>query len=147
MPTSNSPASPVGAVFTPIRWAKWLVREFRLVPKWGQGATLCDPTAGKGVFVHALMDLASEMDTTVDDRMLSRLFVIEREAKLLEAFHSSFRLKYGREFPRENSLRADVVLQNPGFKFDVLLGNPPWANFNDLPAPYKEALKSAFLEF
>lgn len=147
MPTSNSHASPVGAVFTPLRWAKWLVREFGLVPRWVQGATICDPTAGKGVFIHALMDVAAEMDILVDDRMLSLLSVIEREGRFLEAFHSSFRLKYSREFPRKNSLCADVVLQNPGLKFDVLLGNPPWVNFNDLPAPYKEALKSAFLEF
>ena len=147
MPTSNSHASPIGAVFTPLRWAKWLVREFGLVSRWVQGGTICDPTAGEGVFIHALMDVAAEMDITVDDRMLSRLFVIERESGFLEALHSSFRLKYSREFPRENGLCADVVLQNPGLKFDVLLGNPPWANFNDLPAPYKEALKSAFLEF
>lgn len=147
MPTFNSHASPVGAVFTPLRWAKWLVREFGLVPKWVQGATICDPTAGEGVFIHALMDVAAEMDITVDHRMLSRLFVIEREGSFLEAFHSSFRLKYSREFPLENSLCTDVVLQNPGLRFDVLLGNPPWANFNDLSAPYKESLKTVFLEF
>jgi hypothetical protein len=140
-------ASPIGAVFTPLRWAKWLVREFGLVPKWAQGATLCDPTAGEGAFIHALMDVAAEADISVDDRMLSRLFVIEREALFLERFHTSFELKYRCEFPRENSLCADVVLQNPSLKFDVLLGNPPWANFNDLPASYKESLKSAFLEF
>jgi hypothetical protein len=112
-----------------------------------QGATICDPTAGEGVFIHALMDVAAEMEIAVHERMLSHLFVIEREGRFLETFLSSFLLKYSREFPRENSLCADVVLHNPGIKFDVLLGNPPWANFNDLPPPYKEALKSAFLEF
>ncbi|MBI4658538.1 MAG: SAM-dependent DNA methyltransferase [Verrucomicrobia bacterium] len=147
MRTSNSYARPLGAVFTPLRWAKWLVREFGLAQKWMRGATVCDPTAGEGVFIHALMDVIVEMDIAVDDQMLSRLFVIERETAFLQAFHASFRLKYSREFPRENSLCADVVLRNPGIKFDVLLGNPPWANFNDLPAPYKETLKSAFLEF
>ena len=147
MPISSSHAEPVGAVFTPLRWAKWLVSEFTLVPRWLQGATICDPTAGEGVFIRALMDVAAEMKLAVDDRMLSRLFVIEREGRFLEAFRASFRLEYGREFPRENSLCADVVLQNPGRKFDVLLGNPPWANFNDLPASYKETLKGAFLEF
>lgn len=92
MPTSNSCANPVGAVFTPLRWAKWLVREFGLAPKWAQGATLCDPTAGEGVFIHALMDLAAEMDIVVDDGMLARLFVIEREAVFLERFHAFFNL-------------------------------------------------------
>lgn len=147
MLTSNSHTSLVGAVFTPLRWAKWLVRQFGLVPRWVQGATVCDPTSGEGAFIHALMDVAAETGISVDSRLLSRLFVIERETAFLSAFHSSFRLKYNREFPRENSLCADVVLQNPGRKFDVLLGNPPWANFNDLPSPYKEGLKSAFLEF
>ena len=80
---SNSADKPVGAVFTPLHWAKWLVREFRIVSKWVEGATVCDPTAGEGVFAHALMDEAAQMGIGVSDQMLERLFLIEREGSFI----------------------------------------------------------------
>jgi len=145
MPNSSSSDKPVGAVMTPLRWAKWLVRESGFASKWAQGATICDPTAGRGVFAGALMDVASEDGMDVDDAMLSRLFLIEREPAFLREFLESFRLKYNRLFPNQNTICADIVLENPSRKFDLLVGNPPWANFNDLPAAYRESLKSSFI--
>ena len=145
MRDSNLYDKPVGAVMTPLRWAKWLVRESGFVSKWVQGATICDPTAGRGVFVHALVDVAGEDGVEVDDMMLSRLSLVEREAVFLREFHESFRFKYNRAFPKQNTVCADIVLENPGRKSDLLVGNPPWANFNDLPAAYRESLKSAFI--
>ena len=147
MDTQNSSSNdkPVGAIMTPLRWAKWLVRESGFVSKWMQGATICDPTAGRGVFVNALIDVASEDGVEMDDAMLLRLFLVEREAAFLREFHESFQFKYKRIFPKENTVCADIVLENPGRKFDLLVGNPPWVNFNDLPPGYKEQLKSEFI--
>jgi hypothetical protein len=122
------------------------VREFHVVSKWMNGATICDPTAGQGVFVHALIDEATQLGISVTDEMLGRLFLIEREAKFIEKFHRAFHRKYDRDFPEQNMVCADVVLHNPKNKFDILVGNPPWANFNDLPEAYKEMLKSVFIE-
>ena len=136
----------MGAVFTPLRWAKWLVREFGIVSKWVDGAKVCDPTAGAGVFAHALMDEAARMGMEVSDQMLARLFLIERERSFIRDFQSAFRTKYVRDFPEGNTICTDIVLHNPGQRFDILLGNPPWVNFNDLPFAYKEALKSIFIE-
>lgn len=130
---------------TPLRWAKWLVRESGFVSKWAAGATICDPTAGRGMFASAMLDVASEDGLDVNDAMLSRLFLVEREAAFLREFHESFRLKYNRSFPKQNTMCADIVLENPRRKFDSLIGNPPWVNFNDLPAGYKERLKHAFI--
>jgi hypothetical protein len=130
---------------TPLRWAKWLVRESGFVSKWAAGATICDPTAGRGVFACAMLDVASEDGLDVNDAMLSRLFLVEREAAFLREFHESFRLKYNRSFPAQNTMCADIVLENPRRRFDSLIGNPPWVNFNDLPSAYKERLKSAFI--
>ncbi len=143
---SNLADKPVGAVFTPLHWAKWLVREFRVVSKWADGATVCDPTAGEGVFAHALMDEAAQMGISVSDQMLERLFLIERESKFIQDFHPAFKLKYGRSFPKKNTICTDIVLHNPRQRFDILIGNPPWANFNDLPAAYKVVLKSVFIQ-
>jgi hypothetical protein len=141
----NSHDKPIGAVMTPLRWAKWLVRESGFVSKWKQGATICDPTAGRGVFAHALVDVASEDGIEVDEGMLARLFLIEREAAFLREFHESFQFTYRRIFPKQNTTLADIVLNNPSPRFDLLVGNPPWANFNDLPLAYRESLKSAFI--
>ena len=145
MRDSSSNDQPVGAVMTPLRWAKWLVRESGFVSKWAAGATVCDPTAGRGVFVNALIDVANENGIEVGDKMLSRLFLIERESAFLQEFHESFRLKYNRSFPNQNMVCADIILENPRRRSDYLLGNPPWVNFNDLSRTYKEQLKSAFI--
>jgi hypothetical protein len=130
---------------TPLRWAKWLVRENNLAAKWIEGATICDPTAGRGAFAHALIDVACENNVDVTNEMLSRIFLIEREPTFIKEFRDSFELKYSRKFPTNNFTCADIVLENPRHKFDFLVGNPPWVNFNDLPHAYKERLKSAFI--
>ena len=106
---------------TPLRWAKWLVREFRIVSKWVDGATVCDPTAGQGVFVQALMDEAAQIGISVSDETLQRLFLIERESRFIRDFHSAFQLKYSRDFPKNNTLCTDIVLLNPRQRFEFLL--------------------------
>jgi hypothetical protein len=143
--SSSLPDNQVGAVFTPLRWAKWLADRFDLVSKWLGGATVCDPTAGEGVFIHALTSLAAERGIEVDESMLSRLFLMEADAPALERFRSSFRFKHSRDFPERNIFWRDIILDNPGHRFDILVGNPPWANFNDLPDAYKEVLKPEFI--
>jgi len=138
---------PIGAVFTPLRWAKWLVEQAGLVGRWAGGATLCDPTAGNGAFAYALMDLAASAGIEVDDTMLSRLYLIEQQPKFLREFEAGFQLKYHRSFPKSSLMNADILMSNPKRRFDFLAGNPPWVNFNDLPLGYKEAIKPHFLEY
>jgi hypothetical protein len=147
MQNSLSPVKPIGAVFTPLRWGKWLVEQADLPRRWADGATVCDPTAGTGAFACALMDAAIAKRIEVDDRMLSRLYLIEQQAKFLREFQSGFRFKYRREFPETNLIHTDIILSNPKRRFDFLVGNPPWINFNDLPSPYKEATKPRFLDY
>src|SRR2546422_4842237 len=74
----SAPPKPIGAVFTPLRWAKWLVDQTDLHRRWAEGATVCDPTAGNGAFAYALMDCAMAKGIEVDDKMLSRLYLIEQ---------------------------------------------------------------------
>ena len=38
-----------GRVFTPLKWAKWVIEKYDLLTKWKQGATIIDPTCGQGV--------------------------------------------------------------------------------------------------
>lgn len=147
MQSSRSPDKPIGAVFTPLKWAKWVVQTFGVVEKWLSGASVCDPTAGEGAFAFALIDLAESMGAIVDDTLLNRLYLIEREACFVEAFKERFRRRYAREFPAGNIFCADVILNCPSIRADVLIGNPPWVNFPDLDHDYKEAIKPFFLEY
>jgi hypothetical protein len=72
---------------------------------------------------------------------------MEQQPKFLREFEVGFRLKYQRDFPKNNLIHADIILSNPKRRFDFLVGNPPWVNFNDLPPGYKEATKPHFLEY
>ena len=139
--------TPIGAVFTPVEWGKWFVRELNIVEKWVNGASICDPTAGDGAIINAIMDVAIEDDIKINDDMLSRLFLIEIEEAFLKEFVKNFNKKYQRKFPQSNIICADTVLNNPNIKFDLLIGNPPWVSFSDLPNKYKELLKPKFIEY
>jgi len=146
MRNSRSSDNPIGAVFTPLRWAKWLVQEFGIAQKWLNGATICDPTAGEGVFVFALIDEAKALGARIDEALLSHIFLIERSNHFIETFKRRFKVRQGVEFPAANIVHADVVLDTLAIKADVLVGNPPWINFTDLEADYKEVLKPFFLQ-
>jgi len=124
-----------------------LVEQADLPRRWAEGATVCDPTAGNGAFAYALMDCAMAKCIEVDDKMLSRLYLIEQQVKFLKEFRAGFHLKYRREFPEANLIQSDIILSNPKRRFDFLAGNPPWINFNDLPSRYKEAIKPHFLAY
>jgi hypothetical protein len=93
------------------------------------------------------MDTSITAGIEVDDEMLSRLCLMEQQPKFLREFETGFRLKYQRDFPKRNLIHADIILSNPKRRFDFLVGNPPWANFNDLPPGYKEATKPHFLGY
>jgi len=147
MHASLSPAKPIGAVFTPLRWARWLVEQTGLLQHWARGATVCDPTAGNGAFAYALMDAADSAGVEVDDQMLSRLCLFEQQSKFLQEFQTGFHFKYRRPFPHANLLHTDIILANPKHRFDFLIGNPPWINFSDLPSAYKEATKPYFVDY
>ncbi len=137
----------VGAVFTPIKWAKWLIREFNIHTKWINGASVFDPTAGDGSFIFALIESAEETGIKINSDILSRLFYSEKEEKYASEFSAKFISKYNKPFPPQNLFINDIILNPPDMKFDILVGNPPWVNFNDLKNEYKETLKKYFIEY
>jgi hypothetical protein len=146
MSVSPSTTSSIGAVFTPEKWALWLIEQYQVVQRWREGATICDPTGGKGAFLLALVEATKKSGCLISKHDLDRLFIIERSLPLLETFSSEFERRFRMIFPEENIFHADVIINNPSCKVDFLIGNPPWVNFNELPSDYKTSLKSHFLE-
>lgn len=135
----------VGQVFTPAPWAEWLVRRWGILDAWAGGATICEPTAGQGAFALALFKLARSNGIRITSELLSRLTLIEIYPPHIEAFKLKAKQEFDIEFPSLQLLGLDVITNPPDSKYDILLGNPPWSNFTDLPDPYKERLKPYFI--
>ena len=142
---SHSHAVEVGQVFTPLRWAEWLINRWGIFDAWIDGASVCDPTAGQGAFALALFRLARSRGVRVSSDLLSRLTLIEVRSSHLRAFRYKARRDFGIDFPASQLLALDVITSPPNVEYDILCGNPPWANFADLPDSYKEKLKPYFL--
>ncbi len=135
----------VGQVFTPIKWAEWLIERWGIFDAWIDGASVCDPTAGQGAFALALFRLAKLRGVRMSPELLSRLTLIEVRASHLQAFQRKARRNFAVDFPASQLLALDVITNPPNTDYDILFGNPPWANFADLSDSYKERLKSYFV--
>ena len=136
----------IGQVFTPLKWAEWLINRWNIFEAWLDGAHVCDPTAGEGVFPLAMLHIARQRGVSITPERLSRLTLIEREPSLLEQFRENVKREFGVDFPTTQIFCQDVITEAHNGKYDILVGNPPWANFGDLPTAYKALLKPFFLE-
>ena len=136
----------IGRVFTPVRWAGWLLERYDVYNAWRNGATIIDPTCGQGAFFFALMKIAQRKNEKVHRRELSRLFGVEINPSDRTSFFTAFEEEYGITFPEENFICADFLRFGARERFDIAIGNPPWANFTNLPDDYKERVKHDFIE-
>lgn len=138
---------PIGVVFTPSKWATWLINRNRIDDAWIDGATILDPTCGEGQFLLSLIDAAIHRGFSVQNLPINNLFGIERNEKYLRAFLARCKQCFGIDFPESNLQCSDLLLDRVRLKADILLGNPPWQNFADLPAQYKKRIKPLFLQY
>jgi hypothetical protein len=133
--------------FTPRTWAIQLAEENGIVDAWLAGATVLDPTCGRGDLLLGLMTSATRRGCSASELPVQRLFGVEREPTFLRALVSDARREFGLEIPRENLQRADFLQDEIQFSADVLFGNPPWINFCDLIDDEKAALKPLFMRY
>ncbi|MDP8228971.1 MAG: hypothetical protein P9M15_05910 [Candidatus Electryoneaceae bacterium] len=137
----------IGAVFTPRKWTEWLINRYNIVDGWLGGSSVLDPTCGKGEFLAALVRIALSQGVPEQSLPLNRLFGIEREEQYLNDFRCHFQAEFGFDFPTDNLICADIILQTVPIRADILIGNPPWCNFADLPDDYKEMIKPAYIDY
>ena len=135
----------IGEIFTPLAWAKWLINKWAIFDAWIDGAHICDPTAGKGAFVLALLDIARHRGVPITPERLSRLTLIEMNASHLAWFRKNVKQRFGVNFPASQLFCQDVIMESHPGTYDILIGNPPWMNFTDLPSDYKARIKPFFL--
>ena len=136
----------IGQIFTPLKWAEWLINKWNIFDAWCDGAHICDPTAGQGVFPLALLHIARRRGIPITAERLSRLTLIEIVPAHLERFKENVYREFGVDFPAAQLFCQDVITESHAGQYDVLVGNPPWANFGDLPPAYKTRLKPYFLQ-
>lgn len=135
----------IGQVFTPVPWAKWLIQKWEVFDAWVDGARICDPTAGQGAFALALFEIAKDRGVDITPALLSRLKLIDSTVSNLVEFMNVAKLNFNVKFPASNLIIADIILDPIADQFDILIGNPPWQNFADLPDPYKAKIKPIFI--
>jgi len=123
----------------------WLINRWKIFDAWLDGASVCDPTAGQGVFALAMLHIARRNGIPITRERLSRLTLIEIVSSHLERFRKDVKREFGINFPRSQVFCQDVITDKHERKYDILVGNPPWANFSDLPDAYKEHLKPFFI--
>lgn len=136
----------IGQVFTPLKWAEWLINRWGIFEAWLDGAHICDPTAGAGAFPLAMLHIARQKGVTITPERLSQLTLIEIVPSYLEQFRENVKSEFGINFPTSQIFCQDVITEAHAGKYDILIGNPPWVNFGDLPTTYKERVKPFFLQ-
>ena len=136
----------IGQVFTPLKWAEWLINRWNIFEAWLDGSHICDPTAGQGAFPFAMLHIARKRGIAITSERLSRLTLIEIVPSHLEQFRENVKREFGIDFPISQIFCQDVIMEAHEGKYDILVGNPPWANFGDLPTAYKAHIKPFFLQ-
>ena len=135
----------IGVVFTPREWAQFAIQKFGIFDRWIKGDTIFDPTIGSGDLLLALIHLGIEKGYSIKSLPTDRLFGNELNlanySNAINRFQTEFNLDLGANLTNKD------LLQLPSHKFDIILGNPPWINFNDLPELYKHEIKDRFHEF
>jgi hypothetical protein len=137
---------PIGRVFTPLDWACWLIESSGAFDVWRNGGTVLDPTCGDGSFLEAFLLLGRKLGA-LESESISRIYGNEIVESDKEKFLQRAYRQYAVSFPEENFTSVNFLTQKLQGRFTCLVGNPPWANFTDLPDSEKEGAKAAFSKY
>ena len=135
----------IGIVYTPVGDAYKIIERFGLFSLWMNGKSIYDPTMGEGNLIYALIRYAQDNGYTIQSMPINNLFGNEINShahkNAIARFRKDFNLDMSRQFTNKD------ILEVEDSKFDVIFGNPPWQNFNDLPTNYKSYVKPYFKQY
>ncbi len=137
----------IGCVFTPSEWAHFAIEKYSLVEKWLSGASILDPTMGKGELLVALITSALNKGYTIHSLPFETLFGVEMNKLFFNDAFERLKNLCGEKFTPGNFVCNDVLFYNFRTKFDIIFGNPPWVNFNVLPEDYREKIKPEYMKY
>lgn len=135
----------VGAVFTPALGGRFAVSRAKLVERWLAGATILDPTMGDGGLLAALVESALYAGHPLSALPFDRLWGVE----LVPRFHASALERFQRDFgvSMQTNFRCADFFETPPIRCTILLGNPPWVHYTDLPETWKPRYRSYFVHY
>src|SRR5262249_32039799 len=136
----------IGRIFTPLQWAEWLIEQTGAFDAWVNGASILDPTSGEGAFLEAFLAIARRQGRTIRKADIARLHAVEIVNADKPRFLARITYNYGLDFPEDNFTTADFITMPAARKFDMLVGNPPWVNFTDLPPDLKKRWAPRYLQ-
>ena len=134
----------IGCVFTPVQSAVSFFERYDIFEKWMSGCTVFDPTMGSGNLLEALIIMGLEKGFSIADLPTHHLFGCELNTKQYHQTLLYFQEKYELDM-QEQFHNMDVFSLRPK-AYDIVLSNPPWCNFTDLPNEYKSFLKPEFID-
>ncbi len=132
----------IGDVFTPIEWGRFAIREFDLFEPWLNGKTVFDPTMGEGSLLESFVAEGFERGYEINYLPIYNLYGCEKNKEYHQSAIQKFKNCYGIDLS-DNFALSDLMLYEDR-RYDIILGNPPWQNFVDLPENYKEELKDYY---
>ena len=134
----------IGCVFTPVQCAASFFERYDIFDQWISGSTIFDPTMGSGNLLEALIIMGLDKGYSIADLPTHLLFGNELNTAQYQQTRAYFQEKYELDM-REQFYNEDVFSLLPK-AYDIVLSNPPWCNFTDLPAEYKSSVKSEFID-
>jgi hypothetical protein len=135
----------IGRVFTPLPWATWLIEVIGAFRAWLEGATVLDPTCGDGAFLEAFVALARRDGIDVTRDAAARLHGVEIVTADKHCLLERIRARYGVKLVDDSIRTADFITTEIPRRYDVIVGNPPWINFTDLPRELKTKWGPAYI--
>ena len=137
----------IGQIETPLIFAKVFASRYNLLSFWLDGKTFFDPTCGSGNLFEAIVDLALEKNYDLSNLHFENFYGCELDTDKISILLEKFKNKYGVKLNEKNFVNCDFITEYNSNKFDLIFGNPPWLNFNDLPGNYKEILKKFYIKY
>lgn len=137
----------IGAVFTPPKWADFAVAKFGLFDRWIKGASIFDPTMGRGDLLFTLIEHGIKKGESIKNLPVDNLYGTELNSEFFDSLFVAAKDRYGITLSRKNFINEDIFFLQKNVQYDVVFGNPPWQNFVDLPVSYKKQIKQCFFDY
>ena len=136
----------IGQVFTPLKWAEWLINKWGIFEAWLDGAHICDPTAGQGAFPLAILHIARRKGVTITAERLSRLTLIEVVPSHLERFKENVKCESASMFRLLKSFAKMLSRKHTRGHTTFSLETRHGRTSEIYRPPYKAHLKPFFVE-
>lgn len=134
----------IGCVYTPVQRAASFFERYDIFEQWMKGCTVFDPTMGSGNLLEALIVMGLNKGFSIRDLPTHLLFGNELNTVQYDKTLTYFHTRYGLDM--QGQFYNMDVFSLPSKAYDIVLSNPPWCNFTDLPLAYKSFVKPIFIE-